>query len=154
MIEIKIFRSKFHPTYDISPGTSSVHVHHFDLDPRERGEEHRASSTVSFPLKRTRNSPFPLKLHEEQRPCKHITETTGDAVHTNGKVALRGVFSRGYVHPARFRFIVNFPWPTGNVPAVDETLESCGGYRKKGGRGGKKKEKNCFFSFKTCGPSA
>lgn len=108
----------------------------------------------------TRNSPFPLKLHEEQRPCKHITETTGDVVHTRtGKWRYVVCFRERVRAPGRFRFIVNFPWPAGNVAAVDENV---GGKRRVVGverkKGGKKKGKGSsvffFFPNKTCGFSA
>lgn len=108
----------------------------------------------------TRNSPFPLKLHEEQRPCKHITETTGDVVHTRtGKWRYVVCFRERVRAPARFRFIVNFPWPAGNVAAVDENV---GGKRRVVGierkKGGEKKGKGSsvffFFPNKTCGFSA
>lgn len=78
------------------------------------------------------------------------------STYTNGKVALRGVFSR-----EDSGFIVNFSWPAGNVAAVDENVggkRRAVGIERKEGRKKRKRIRFFFFFFsppnKTCGLSA
>ena len=66
----------------------------------------------------TRNGSF-FKITQGNIACANILRKQR-ATYKQGKVALRGMFSRGYVHPP-FHSTVNFLWSARNVPAVDET---------------------------------